>query len=89
MDGYVEQALKELEHSAPSCTAFHAPLWCAQQCFGEKIQFATVNTSPALQKDKVNFIQRVVRKLLYYARAVDPTMLHSLNNISISVAKGT
>ena len=39
---------------------------------------------------QIRFIQLAVGKLLYYARAVDPKMmLHAINNISLSAAKGT
>ena len=42
-----------------------------------------------MKKTEITFIQRVVGKLLYYARAVDPTMLHAINDISLSTSKGT
>ena len=34
-------------------------------------------------------LRKVVGKLLYYARAVDPTMLHAINDISLTASKGT
>jgi hypothetical protein len=75
MDGYVKQALAELEHVAASIP-HHAPSRYTLPKFGERIQFAKVDMTPALSKLKITYIQRVIGKLLYYARAVDPTMLH-------------
>jgi len=88
MDGYIEQALKELEHSLPS-KAYHAPSRYTAPRYGEKIQYAKVDETKPLGKKQIHFIQRAVGKLLYYARAVDHTMLHALNDISINTSKGT
>ena len=88
MDGYVQQALLELEHTPPRAP-HHAPSRYMQPDFGTKIQYARVDESAPLDKGKITFIQRAVGKLLYYARAVDPTMLHAINDISLSTAKGT
>ena len=88
MDGYVKQALLEFEHEAPK-TPYHAPSRYTPPKFGTKVQFAKVDETAPLTKNKITFIQKVVGKLLYYARAVDPTMLHAINDISLSASKGT
>jgi hypothetical protein len=88
MDGYVAQALLEFEHSAPR-SPYHAPSRYTMPQFGAKVQFAKVDNAPLLNGKQITFIQRVVGKLLYYARAVDPTMLHAINDISLSTSKGT
>ena len=38
---------------------------------------------------QIKHIEQVVGKFLYYARAIDNTMLHALNNIASSKSKGT
>lgn len=88
MDGYVKQALMELEHTTQIIPC-HAPSRYALPKYGARIQYAKVDKTAPLGADKINFIQRAVGKLLYYARAVDPTMLHALNNISLNTSKGT
>ena len=88
MPGYVRQALLELEHEL-STRKYHSPSRYMPPSYGAKVQYAAVDTSAPLTPKKINFIQRAVGKLLYYARAVDPTMLHALNDISLSAAKGT
>ena len=50
--------------------------------YGAKVQTADVNTSPNLAKDRIRHIQDVVGTLLYYARAVDPTLLATLSQIA-------
>ena len=88
MDGYIAQSLLEFEHEAPS-VPYHAPSRYTPPKFGQRIQYATVDESDVLGNEKINFIQRVIGKLLYYARAVDPTMLHALNDIALTASKGT
>ena len=90
MPGYVKQALTELEHTATRLSRrHHAPSMFQQPKYGSRVQYAKVDTTDVLSKDKITFIQRVLGKLLYYARAVDPTMLHAINDIAISAANGT
>ena len=43
-------------------------------------------TEPTLPKDKTRIVQSVVGSLLYYARAIDCTMLPALNELSKSQA---
>jgi len=88
MPGYIKQALAELEHQG-STRQYHAPSKYTQPNYGSRVQYARVDTTNILTKDKITYIQRVLGKLLYYARAVDPTMLHAINDISISATKGT
>ena len=88
MDGYVEQALLELEHVRPS-KAHHAPSRYDLPKYGARVQYVKVDETAPLSTTRIRFIQRAVGKLLYYARAVDPTMLHAINDISLSAAKGT
>ena len=88
MEGYIKQALLEFEHAEPR-TPHHAPSRYTPPQFGSRIQYAKVDETELLPKEKITFIQKVVGKLLYYARAVDPTMLHAINDISLNTAKGT
>ena len=88
MDGYIEQALLELEHVRPS-RAHHAPSRYIIPKYGAKVQYVQIDETSPLGQGQIRFIQRAVGKLLYYARAVDPTMLHAINDISLSASKGT
>jgi uncharacterized membrane protein required for colicin V production len=46
------------------------------------VQYAKVDESELASATMVKFIQRVIGKFLYYARAIDNTMLDALNDIA-------
>jgi hypothetical protein len=48
------------------------------------VQYAKVDESELASATMVKFIQRLTGKFLYYARAIDNTMLHALNDIASS-----
>eukprot|EP00536_Pseudo-nitzschia_multiseries_P019595 jgi/Psemu1/120612/gw1.5697.1.1 len=81
MDGYVEQALKEFEHVRPTRT-YAGPSRADVPTYGEKIQYAKLEDMTTLSDAEIKFIQQVTGKFLFYARAVDNTMLHALNDIA-------
>ena len=58
--------------------------------YGAKQQFATAeDNSPALSPEDKTYIQEVVGTFLYYARAVDCTMLAALGSIAAQQATPT
>ena len=42
-----------------------------------------------LSTDKIKYLQKVIGSFLFYARAVDSTMLHALNTLASEQANGT
>lgn len=88
MDGYVEQALCELKHPTPPKPQ-DSPSYCRTPAYCSGPQFAPINSTPPLDTSGIQYIQRAVGKFLFYARAIDLTMLHALNDIAISASKGT
>ena len=54
-----------------------------------KVQLANTDTSPLLDKAGTQRVQSVSGTFLYYARAVDPTILVALNEISNNQAQPT
>eukprot|EP00536_Pseudo-nitzschia_multiseries_P005706 jgi/Psemu1/191192/e_gw1.110.12.1 len=83
MDGYVEQALKEFEHVRPTRT-YAGPSRVDVPAYGEKIQYAKPVDMTKLSDEEIKFIQQVTGKFIFYARAVDNTMLHALNDIALA-----
>eukprot|EP00536_Pseudo-nitzschia_multiseries_P018927 jgi/Psemu1/58057/gm1.58057_g len=81
MNGYVEQALKEFEHVQLTHT-FAGPSRADVPAYGKKIQYAKLEDVTTLSDEEIKFIQQVTGKFLFYARAVDNTMLHALNDIA-------
>jgi hypothetical protein len=45
-------------------------------------------TNP-INKKETKILQKVCGKFLYYARAIDTTMLHALNDLATQTTKGT
>ena len=81
VDVKAKQYVGIFEHEA-STKPHYGPLCYAASQLGSRVQYVKVDKSPVLSKDKITFIQCIVGKLLYYARAVDPRMLHAINDIS-------
>ena len=88
MPQYVPKALAKFLHTPPKLPQ-HAPhIWTAP-AYGQKIQLASTDDSPLLDALATQRVQAISGTFLYYARAVDPTILVALNEISNSQAKPT
>lgn len=88
MPGYIEKALKKFEHPQPK-RAQHAPHKAAPIQYGRQQQPVTIDTSPPLTTAQVKYVQKVVGTLLYYSRAVDPTLAAALSSIATAQTRGT
>jgi hypothetical protein len=74
MPGYIKAALHKYQHPAQTRPK-HAPHKCNPPVYGAKTQYVeNETTSPALSAKDVNKLQQLTGTLLYYARAVDPTL---------------
>jgi hypothetical protein len=88
MPSYVPKALAKFQHPPPA-SAQHAPHQWTKPVYGQKVQYANTDTSSLLNKKETQRVQSVSGTFLYYARAVDPTILPALNEISNNQAKPT
>ena len=89
MPNYVTEALHHFQHT-PNKKAIHAPSQWHPPSYGTKVQLTTPHDdSPKHTAKETKTLQRVIGKFLYYARAVDPTMLHILSNLAASQTMGT
>ena len=82
MPGYIDKILHRLRHLPPITPQYspheNFPIKCGSK--GTR-QYATApDTSPPLPSP--TYIQQIVGSLLYYARALDNTILTALNDIS-------
>jgi hypothetical protein len=57
--------------------------------YGVKVQYVKHDTTAVLSAEQIKFIQRTTGKSLFYARAIDNTLLHALNDIATSTINGT
>lgn len=89
MPGYVEKALQKFNHPAPKKPQ-DAPHPYNPVQYGVAQQMSEPeDTSPPLDKDGINRIQRIVGTFLYKARAVDPTIVTALSTLSSEQSKAT
>jgi hypothetical protein len=89
MPGYVAKALERFQHPVPKRPQ-HSPHDSQAPTYGAHTQLTEpANTSTPLPPSGIQFLQQVVGTLLYYARAVDNTMLVAIGSISSKQTKGT
>jgi hypothetical protein len=86
MPGYVSNVLSKFEHDAPKHPQ-HTPSRYVTPVYGAKTQHATKDETPPLIAQQCLTIQKVTGSILYYARAVDPTVPMPLNDIATEQTK--
>ena len=88
MPGYAKKQLKKYNHVCKR--KVHTPLKPLPKKYGQAAQEPMpVDDSKPLEKDDKKFIERVVGSFLFYGRAVDPLILHTMNTIANSQSKPT
>ncbi len=89
MLGYIKKALTGFGHERPKRKK-NSPHKHVAPIYGTWAQYVEPeNPSPLLSKSEKTYIQAVVGTLLYHARAVDSTILTTLNAIAIQQAAPT
>jgi hypothetical protein len=89
MSGYIKAALHKYQHAAPARPE-HAPRTWNPPIYGAKTQCVEdKTTSPALSDKDVNKLQQLTGTLLYYARAVDPCLIMTINVLAYEQSKAT
>ena len=89
MPEHVKEALHQLQHRAPKKPVHAAHQWKVIQYGRNNQQPNEDETSPKLGPDGRKHIQRITGKFLYYARAIDHTMLVALNELGRQQANPT
>jgi hypothetical protein len=88
MPGYVSNVLSKFQHDARKHPQ-HTPSRYVTPVCGAKTQYATKDETPLLTAKQCLTIQKLTGYVLYYARAVDPTVLIPLNDIATEQTKAT
>jgi hypothetical protein len=89
MLGYIEKALVRFNHAPPDKSQ-NQPHPHTVPIYGATIQYAKhIGQSSAATKANQKYIRQVVGVLLYYARAVDPTLLVTLSTLASAQAAPT
>ena len=81
MPGYIKAALLKYQHPEPRKPQ-HAPHKWDKPQYGQTTQYAKpVDKTLKLDAEGIKHTQKVIGTLLYYARAIDRTMLMAINAI--------
>ncbi len=90
MPGYIDKMLQRFRPSylLPSHRPSHAPGKYTIPVF-RRIQHVEIDDSPMLSPSQTKELQAIVGTLLYYARAVDPTLLPIANELAWQQATPT
>ena len=90
MPGYIRKLLKRTGHPTPTSPQ-HSPHEHLPFVLGSKgtRQLAIEDNSPPVDKRNTKHVQSVVGGLLYYARAIDSTILPALSSISTQQSNPT
>jgi hypothetical protein len=89
MPGYIIKQLQCYKHASPTRLQ-HCPYYPQPKLYGSAAQRPIeLDDSPSLSKEDIKQVQRVVGSILYYARAIDLTVLMALSTIASEQSKGT
>jgi len=89
MPGYIEAALHKFQHKT-AARAQYAPHGYNAPNYGAKIQLsAPADETQPLTPEATRRVQQITGTLLYYARAVDSTLLVTLGTIAAQQAEAT
>ncbi len=87
MPDYLDKVFLKFKHVAPSKKQ-NSPHPHANPQYGANTQYAeSQDESPLLNKKDTKHVQAVMRTLLYYAHAVDSTILTALSSLATEQAK--
>ena len=89
MPNYIKNVLDKFKHPTP-LRPENAPHKPVTVHYGRKIQLTEVpSTAAPLNKDQIKRLQQIIGSILYYARAVDNTMLMTLSTLASAQANAT
>jgi hypothetical protein len=89
MPGYVTKALERFQHTPPHRHEHSLHAW-TKPVYGTHPQLTTpVDDTALLPPAELTQIQEITGTLLFYARAIDSTMLVALGTITSNQSKGT
>jgi hypothetical protein len=87
--GYIENTLHKFQHNKPDRPQY-APYPTRTPQYGSKAQLTLeVVDSPTLDPKRKQRIQQVVGALLYYTRAVDPTIMMAISSLASQQSTAT
>ncbi len=88
MPGYIKKLLQQYKHQMPKKPQ-HCPYTPALKRYGAAAQTPLpTDISPKLSDAEIKEVQRIVGSILYYAQAVDITVMMALSSIASKQTRG-
>jgi hypothetical protein len=88
MPDYVKNTVHQFGPTKPKQLVYAPSKYTAPQ-YGAKVQLTNaIDTSPKLTQAQTTLIEQITGTFLYYARAINGTMLHALNDMATWIATG-
>ena len=82
MPGYVMNALHKFQHPQPN-KAQDSPYPATAKQYGVKVQLTDpTDTTACLPMHEIKHLQQIIRTFLFYGRAINPTLLTALSELS-------
>jgi len=89
MPGYIQKLLHKLQHKQPLKPEHNPHTWKPPK-YGQTAQYVEpMPDLPILPPQRIKRIQQILGSLLYYARAVDHTILMTVNDLASQQSKAT
>ena len=89
MPGYIDHALHKFQHPTPKKLQ-DSPYPATVKQYGVKVQLTDpIDTSAHLPPHEIKRLQQIIDTFLFYGRAVDPTLLTALSELSSAQATAT
>ena len=89
MPGYVRKALERFNINPDTAKGANSPAIYEPPDYGAKIQYDEIEDDRPISAEAKTRIQQIVGVFLFYARAVDPTMLCAVNKLASKQAAPT
>jgi hypothetical protein len=89
MPGYIIKQLQKYKHTMPTKPQ-HCPYTPQPHQYGSNVQcLLSLDTFPPLSDANKKHVQQVIGSILYYAQAIDMTLMMALSTIASEQAHGT
>jgi hypothetical protein len=89
MPGYIAQALTKFQHESPPRPQ-HAPHAWTAPAYGASTQLTPPeDLSAPLTPEQITRLQEINGTLMYYARAIDSTLLVAVGTVASAITEGT
>jgi hypothetical protein len=89
MPDYIQNALQRFQHQPPKKPQHSPHAWLKPQYGATQQLTEDPDNSPPLPPSEITKLQQIIGVLLYYARAVDSTMLVALGSLASKQTKAT